>query len=237
MKNRKSWLLFYFFIIAAVLAAAHFGSRAVTVIAESTPVPRNHCIIIDPGHGGEDGGATSCTGKLESTYNLEISLRLNDLLHLLGYDTRMTRTVDTSIYVKGDTIAQKKISDLKERVRIINEAENGLLLSIHQNQFSDPQYSGAQVFYGAPPGSDQLANRMQDALVSALNPGSRRKCKPCKGIYVMERIQCPGVLVECGFLSNIEEESKLRSPDYQKKICVVISSTVSQWLLDRKETG
>lgn len=237
MRKAKSWLLFYFFTMAAVLFAAHFGSRAATVIAETRPVQRKHSIIIDPGHGGEDGGATSCTGKLESTYNLEISLRLNDLFHLLGYDTRMIRTVDTSIYVRGNTIAQKKISDLKERVRIINKTENALLLSIHQNQFPDPRYSGAQVFYAAVPGSEHLAKQMQETLVAALNPGSRRKSKPCKGIYVMDRIQCPGVLVECGFLSNVEEEGKLRNPEYQKKLCAVISSTVSLWLLDQKGTG
>lgn len=237
MRKRKTWLFFYLLTMAAVLFAAHIGSRAATVIAETKPVPRGSCIVIDPGHGGEDGGATSCAGRLESTYNLEIALRLRDLLHLLGYDTRMIRTADTSIYVKGDTIAQKKISDLKERVRIVNETENALVLSIHQNQFSDPRYSGAQVFYASTPGSDFLAKQMQTAFVTALNPGSNRKSKPCKGIYVMERIQCPGVLVECGFLSNVEEEARLRSPEYQRKICAVISSAVSQWLLDRAGTG
>lgn len=202
MKKRKTLLFFYILIVVSVLGLAGLGSRVVTVIAEHSPVPRGVTIVIDPGHGGEDGGATSCTGRLESTYNLEIALRLNDLLHLLGYDTRMIRTVDTSVYVKGDTIAQKKISDLKERVRIINGTENALLLSIHQNQFSDPQYSGAQVFYAQTSGSDVLAKGMQTDLVAALNPGSRRKSKLSKGVYIMERIQCPGVLIECGFLSN-----------------------------------
>lgn len=233
MKKRRTLFFFYSLIVVSVLALAGLGSRVVTVIAEHTPVPRGGTIVIDPGHGGEDGGATSCTGKLESTYNLEIALRLNDLLHLLGYDTRMIRTVDTSIYVKGDTIAQKKVSDLKERVRIINETENALLLSIHQNQFSEPQYAGAQVFYAQTPGSDLLAKQMQTDLVTALNPGSRRRSKPSKGIYVMEHIGCPGVLIECGFLSNPQEEALLRDGGYQKKLCCVISSSVSRWLLDR----
>lgn len=230
MKKGKSWVPFYLMTVCLVLLAAYFGSRVATVIAENTPVPREHCIVIDPGHGGEDGGATSCTGRLESTYNLEISLRLDDLFHLLGYDTRMLRTADTSIYVTGNTIAQKKLSDLKERVRIINETENALLLSIHQNQFSDPQYSGAQVFYAQAPGSDLLARQMQTALVSALNPGSRRRSKACKGIYIMDRLKCPGVLVECGFLSNPAEEGRLRDAAYQQKLCCVIATSAIQFL-------
>ena len=132
MIKRKLWGLLYILIVLGTLAAAEWGCRTVSVMVEAAPLKRGNCIIIDAGHGGEDGGATSCRGVLESTYNLEISLRLNDLLHLLGYDTRMIRTTDTSIYTKGETIAQKKISDLKERVRIVNETENALLLSIHQ---------------------------------------------------------------------------------------------------------
>ena len=230
MKKRKTWVIFYFLTIAGVLLAAQWGSRAVTVIAESRPIEREHCIVIDPGHGGEDGGATSCTGLVESTYNLDISLRLNDLLHLLGHDTQMTRTTDISIYTKGGTIAQKKASDLKERVRIVNETENALLISIHQNNFSDSRYSGAQVFYAGTEGSAALAKQLQSALVAALNPGSSRKSKIGDGIYLMEHIDCPGVLIECGFLSNAAEEARLRNAEYQKKLCCVIAATVSEYL-------
>ena len=97
MKKYRGWL-FYLMTIAAVLLAAQWGSRAATVIAESTPLPRLHRIIIDPGHGGEDGGATSCAGIVESAYNLDIALRLNDLFHLMGHETKLTRTSDTAIY-------------------------------------------------------------------------------------------------------------------------------------------
>lgn len=230
MKKRKTWVFFYFLTIAGVLLAAQWGSRAVTVIAESRPIEREHCIVIDPGHGGEDGGATSCTGLVESTYNLDISLRLNDLLHLLGHDTKMTRTTDTSIYTKGETIAQKKASDLKERVRIVNETEHALLISIHQNNFSDSRYSGAQVFYAGTEGSEALAKQLQSAFVSSLNPGSSRKSKKSDGIYLMEHIDCTGVLIECGFLSNAAEEARLRNAEYQKKLCCVIAATVSEYL-------
>ncbi|MBQ8834548.1 MAG: N-acetylmuramoyl-L-alanine amidase [Oscillospiraceae bacterium] len=191
---------------------------------------REHCIVIDAGHGGIDGGATSCTGKLESTFNLEIALRLNDLLHFLGYETKMIRTTDTSVYTKGETIAQKKISDLKERVRMVNETENALLVSIHQNNFSDGRYSGAQIFYADTEGSQLLAKQLQDAFVSTLNPGSNRQSKQSSGVYLMEHIDCTGVLVECGFLSNAQEEAKLRSPDYQQRLCCVIAATMIRFL-------
>lgn len=230
MRKGKAWIIAYSIIILGFLLGIQIGDRAITVIAESQPIERKHCIILDAGHGGEDGGATSCTGKLESGFNLDITLRLNDLLHLLGYDTGMIRTTDTAVYTKGETIAQKKVSDLKERVRIVNETENALLLSIHQNNFSDGKYSGAQVFYAGTEGSKALAKQLQAAFVSTLNPGSNRQCKKSDGVYLMEHIDCTGVLIECGFLSNAEEEAKLSSPEYQKKLCCVIAATVSGFL-------
>ena len=229
-KGPWSLYLLYGLVIGTLLTGILWGSKAVTVLSEKVSIDREYRIIIDPGHGGEDGGATSCTGKLESEYNLVISKRLDDLFHLLGYETCMIRTTDTSVYTKGDTIAQKKVSDLKERVRIVNETENGILLSIHQNNFPDNRYSGAQVFYADSEGSQILAQKIQDTFVQSLNQGSNRKCKPSKGVYLMEHIQHTGVLIECGFLSNPEEAAKLRDPDYQKKVCCVIAAAVSQYL-------
>lgn len=229
---RKRWFLYsaYVLLLTGVLAAAIWGSREVMAWAENQPVGQGTCIVIDAGHGGEDGGASSPGGRLESTYNLEISLRLNDLFHLLGYDTRMIRTTDTAVYTRGETIAQKKVSDLKERVRIVNETENALLLSIHQNNFPDRRYSGAQVFYAGTDGSEYLAKLLQEKLVTTLNPGSNRKAKKCGGVYLMAHIDCTGVLIECGFLSNAREESMLRSGDYQKKLCCVIATVAGQYL-------
>jgi len=230
MKKIFSWFLCCIITAAVFLLVIHVGSRAITVIAQSTPPEWEHCIIIDAGHGGEDGGATSCVGILESEYNLKIALRLNDLFHLLGYQTKMIRTEDISIYTKGETLSQKKMSDLKERVRICNETKNAILVSIHQNIFSDSQYSGAQVFYAKTSGSKELAENMQRLFVSSLNPGSHRKSKKSDNIYIMEHIICPGILVECGFLSNPQEEVKLRTEAYQKKICCVITSAVETYL-------
>lgn len=219
-------VVIYSIVIPAVIVLTYWGNRTVTVIAEETPREYGTCIVIDPGHGGEDGGAISCTGIPESKYNLEISLKLDSMLHLMGYDTLMIRSDDTSIYVTGNSIAQKKVSDLKERVRIINSTKNALLVSIHQNYFHEGQYSGAQVFYAPTEGSRELAQKLQAAVIGTVNPGSSRKCKRAEGIYIMEHIDCTAVLIECGFLSNWQEEAKLRSKDYQLKLCSVIASTL-----------
>lgn len=221
---------FYILVLGVLLCATFWGSVATSTIADLIPVKRDHVLVLDAGHGGEDGGAISCTGISESKLNLEITKTLNDLLHLLGYKTVMIRDADVSVYTGGKTIAEKKVSDLKERVRIVNETENGLLLSIHQNIFSDSRYSGAQVFYGLSGESVQLAEKLQTALCTTLNPNSNRKCKEADHVYLMQHINCTGVLIECGFLSNAEEEAKLNSPDYQQKLCCVIASTLSRFL-------
>lgn len=230
MKGKYTWVFLYALVIVSTLLLIVGGSQTVTVLSETLPIPRDHCFVIDPGHGGIDGGATSCSGVLESSLNLEIALRLNDLLHLLGHDTRMLRTEDTSIHTGGETIAQIKLSDLKERVRRINGTENAILLSIHQNYFAQAKYSGAQVFYARTTGSQALAEALQSTFLKNLNSGSKRQSKAAKGIYLMEHIQVPGVLIECGFLSNPREEALLRSPDYQRKLCAVIAVCVNSFV-------
>lgn len=230
---RLSSLVFvYPSILVLLVIAAIAASNAVTTIKETAPVSERLCVVIDAGHGGIDGGATSCTGILESAINLEIALRLNDLMHLLGIDTVMIRTTDESVYTTGNTIAAKKVSDLKQRVKVVNETERAILVSIHQNHYSDSRYSGAQVFYSPTTNSDILAKTLQSSFINSLNPNSKRQAKKADGIYLMQNINCTGVLVECGFLSNCEEEARLRSADYQKKICCVIATTISLYLRD-----
>lgn len=231
--KQDNWIVFipfYLLVVILFLGIAGIGSSTVTTINQQQPIERSNTIIIDAGHGGIDGGATSCTGVLESHINLEIALRLDDLFHLLGYDTAMIRKTDESIYIKGTTIASQKVSDLNERVRIVNETNGGLLISIHQNTFSDSRYNGAQVFYGGAGDSAKLAQNLQKMLIQCLNPGSNRKAKPAKGVFLMEHITRPGILLECGFISNREEEAKLRDPDYQKRLCAVIAAAVSSHL-------
>lgn len=231
--KRVNWVgLLPFYLLAAILCigAAHWASEAVTAAVQTAAVEREHTIIIDAGHGGIDGGATSCTGVLESGINLEIAIRLNDLMHFLGYNTVMIRSTDTSVYTEGNTISAQKVSDLKERVRIVNETENGLLVSIHQNTFSDSRYGGAQVFYADTQGSRELAEALQNSICTTVNPGSNRACKQAGTVYLLQNINTTGILIECGFLSNPEEEAKLRSSSYQQLLCCVIASGLSEFL-------
>lgn len=225
-----SILPMYCLAFLSIMMITIFGNKAVTVISQSTPLSDRHMIVIDPGHGGEDGGATSCTGVLESQVNLEIALRLNDLMHLLGYDTTMTRTTDTALHTQGDTIAARKVSDLKARVTIANSTQNCVWISIHQNYFTDDRYQGAQVFYGSSTNSDILGKQLQNNFIKTINHGSKRQAKKISGVYLLDHMTTTGVLVECGFLSNREEESLLRNEAYQKQLCGVIAATVGTFL-------
>ena len=230
MKKAAGMALVYVAVVGFFLAAAWAGSRTVTVMARREPVERENTIVIDAGHGGEDGGAVSCTGVMEKQINLEIALELNDLFHLMGHKTRMIRTDDRSVYTTGDTIARRKVSDLKERVRMVEETEDAILVSIHQNLFPDARYSGAQVFYSQAGDGQGLAEVLQSAFRQTINPGSNRELKKATNVYLMEHISCTGILVECGFLSNPEEEALLRTKEYQQKICIVIASTLANHL-------
>jgi len=224
---RRKMLLCYCVALSLCLILAQMGSDAVTVLVEHSPLKERTCIAIDAGHGGIDGGAVSISGTPESQINLEIAQRLNDLLPLLGYQTFMLRNTDTSLHIEGSTISAQKISDLKHRVKMIKDSEASLLISIHQNTFSDKRYSGAQVFYHSDEKSILLAGHLQDNLIKTLNNGSKRKPKVAKGIYLIEHLPCPGILIECGFLTNAQEEALLRSEVYQKQICSVIAATIS----------
>ncbi len=232
----KGFLPIYLLVAILVLSISAAGSKTVTALAENIPLERSVIYVIDPGHGGVDGGAISCTGAKESQINLQISLRLRDILHLLGFETVITRDLDRDLHTSGDTIASRKLSDLKERVRIVKSTRNAVLISIHQNMFSDGKYYGAQMFYNKNPDAMELAELLQNAFVDTLNIGSRRKCKPVEGIYIMEQIDCPGILAECGFLSNPHEEAKLRSEEYQKKIVCVIGSVLSSFAIKKANT-
>ena len=216
------------FVLLLILLQA--GSKTATVLVEQSPIGNRSSIAIDAGHGGIDGGAVSISGIPESQINLQIAQRLNDLLHLFGYQTYMLRTTDTSLHTDGATIHAQKNSDLNHRVSMVTDSNASLLISIHQNTFSDKRYSGAQVFYHTDENSISLANQMQNNFIQTLNPNSNRKPKAAKGIYLMEHISCPAILLECGFLTNIQEESKLRNSEYQKQLCGVIAATVSSYM-------
>lgn len=219
----------YSLILLFMFICCLLSGEVVQVISSNIAPQNRTCFIIDPGHGGIDGGAVSCIGTNESKINLEISLRLKDLLELLGYKTLMTRETDKSIHTYGETITSQKASDLKERVRIVNETDNGILLSIHQNHYHNSIYWGSQMFYAQSDGSQMLANQLQQSFNDTINSGSNRKMKKADGIYLMKHTQKPSVLIECGFLSNYNEAAKLESKVYQQAICCVIGSVCSSY--------
>lgn len=233
--NWIGFLPFYLLTAMVFIGIAMWGSRATTTIAQNRPVERAHTIVIDAGHGGIDGGAISCSGVPESQLNLEIALRLDAVMQLLGFDTQMIRSTDTSVYTEGSTIAAQKVSDLKQRVKIANETQNAILVSIHQNTYPDGRYSGAQVFYGGDEDSAILAENLQSNFNQTLCLGSNRECKKAQGVYLMQNITCTGVLVECGFLTNPQEEEKLRSDEYQRKLCCVIAASLSGFVQSQDE--
>lgn len=186
-------------------------------------------LILDAGHGGEDGGAVSITGAPESQINLAIVLKLRDALGLYGVDPVLLREEDISLHDSGaDTLREKKRSDLKNRVAAIEKVEGGTLLSIHQNTYPGSRYRGTHVFYAPTEGSQPLAEHFQNSIKTALQPDNERAVKRIPDtVYIMNHISCPAVLIECGFLTNPEEEALLRDEDYQRKLAAVITAA---WL-------
>lgn len=188
-------------------------------------------LIIDAGHGGEDGGAVSVTGTHESHINLAIALKMEQLCGLFGVDTVMIRTEDRSL--KDDsahTLAEMKRSDLKNRVDLINGTSNAVLISIHQNYFTGSNH-GAQVFYAPTQGSEAWAKYCQSMLVTAVDPQNHRQSKQItKDIYLMNHIECPAILVECGFLSDHDEALRLEDSGYQTKLAITILTSYITYL-------
>ncbi len=186
-------------------------------------------LILDAGHGGEDGGAVSLTGVPESGLNLAITLKTDQLLGFYGISPILLRETDISLHDAGaDTLRKKKVSDLHNRVAAIGATENAVVVSIHQNTFSNAAYHGAQTFYRPGAESQALAALLQETLQTGADPSNKRTpAKIPDSVYLMKHITCPAVLLECGFLSNPAEEEKLRTDSYQTQLAACI---VSAWL-------
>ncbi|MBE6913783.1 MAG: N-acetylmuramoyl-L-alanine amidase [Ruminococcaceae bacterium] len=188
-------------------------------------------LVIDPGHGGLDGGAVSPDGLTESGLNLAIALKTREIARLFGNEPVMTRTSETLDYPETEqSIHDKKVWDQKQRVARINAVENAVLLSVHQNKFPDRRPRGTLVLYGKADGSKQLAELTHSNLTELLYPENRRVAAPVSdSIYLMKHLRCPAILVECGFLSNPEETQLLRSDSYQTKLALILYSSYLQY--------
>lgn len=209
-----------------VLAGVNWlgGMRAEPASAV-TDLGGKRTLILDAGHGGEDGGASTAAGDRESDINLAIVLKTRALMVFLGEEPQLIRDRDISLHSEGaETIRQKKVSDLKNRVALVESIPGGLLISVHQNHFTDPRYSGSQVFFNGGEENRQWGELTQEIFRQTLSPNNNRKAKPIPdGIYLFDHISCPAILVECGFLSNGEEAALLTADAYQRKVAVSLA--------------
>lgn len=188
-------------------------------------------VIIDAGHGGEDGGASSDSGTKEKDLNLDVALYLGEMLSSGGVNVVYTRVDDRMLY-KEYKKGSLKMQDLKNRVAVSLENENSIFVSIHMNRYSQPKYKGLQVFYSKNSDkSIELANSIQSSVKEYLQPDNDRAVKPGgSNIYILDRIETPAVLIECGFLSNPEESAMLCNTEYQKQLAAVMYSSIIDFL-------
>lgn len=226
-----------FLALSVAVAAVYFGgAKAIENIMQTAVIKQPYdppVIVLDAGHGGMDGGCSSANGVPEKGINLNILLHLRELLKMYGYTVEVTRDTDRSIHDEGiEGIANQKSSDMDNRLALFNKYDHAICLSIHQNQFTDPSYSGAQMFYSNQvKGSSTLAQSIQDAFVAHLQPENKREIKLCgKELFLCYFSENPTVMVECGFLSNPEEAALLETEEYQQKVAFTIFSGLQQYL-------
>lgn len=190
-----------------------------TMRVTSTPVS-NKVIIVDAGHGAPDEGAESKNGITEAEINLRIALKVQNLLEQSGCTVILTRSDDNAIYdIDKDTLREKKVSDIKNRVKIGNESSADIFVSIHLNKISESQYYGWQCFYkDNDEKSKNLANSLQKGLNDSIEKTNNRVPLSIQKIYIVEHVEIPISIVECGFLSNPEEEKQLQDDKYQNRL-------------------
>lgn len=190
-------------------------------------------VVIDPGHGGNDPGGIGVSGVLEKDVNPSVALFLKENLEQQGIEVVMTRETDQGLY--SETAKNKKKEDLAKRIQIIEESRPDFVLCIHQNIFTDAKYSGAQVFYyeKSEEGA-KLASAIQDQLIAGVDPSNNRVPKSNMNYYMLKQSPVPIVIVECGFLSNIEEEAKLGTLEYQRDLAWNIYLGTMHYLNENK---
>lgn len=222
-------------IIACLFLAISFKHIAVNnyIVVSAIPV-ESKLIIIDAGHGGIDGGAVGYNGVIEKDINISIAKKLETMLVSCGFEVIMTREDDGMVgesLPETASIREKKVNDIKTRVSIINSHPNAIVLSIHQNLFSESKYNGAQMFYSAKNADSKvIAKLLQNRFSTMLQTDNRRVIKPVSDdIYLMNHIENAAVLVECGFISNALEAQNLSDDTYQNKIAFVIFASLCDY--------
>lgn len=196
-------------------------------------------IIIDAGHGGEDGGAVANDGTLEKDLNLQISLKLNDILSVLGYKTKLVRNTDTDLHTTGDSIRARKVSDIRNRFDIMNQSGYCYYISIHQNKFGEEYVNGAQIFYSPNDSeSKELANFIQKSISGQLQQNNNRDIKKSgTDIFLLYNATKPAVMVECGFISNASDLNNLKNSEYQNKMALSIAMGILNYNISEDKNG
>lgn len=207
--------------MAVFLSVATFRTLRDSDIMPVGTVPvSDKVIVIDAGHGASDGGAVGLSGTSEKEINLEIAMRLKELLEKTGAQVIVTRADD-------EPLADSKREDMRLRKNIRDKSDADIFVSIHMNKFPESKYSGAQVFYSPDEESKRLGEAIQDSMKTILNPNNNRVAKKAEdSIYILKKSSVPSVIVECGFLSNPEEEQLLKSRDYQEKVAWSVYSGI-----------
>ncbi len=229
------------FVLIFILSTLFVSSKYVynkTAVNVSLNKSSAKTIIIDAGHGGPDGGTSADDGTLEKDLNLQISHKLNNVLCSMGFETVMIRTEDISIHDdNAETIRQKKISDLRNRLDIINNTDDAIFVSIHQNHFSSSKYNGTQIFYSKNNRlSQKLAEAVRLPVISILQPDNTREIKKSGSeIYLLNNAQVPAIMVECGFLSNYSETERLKDEFYQQELSFVIAMGIADYFTETED--
>lgn len=220
-------------LICTILIILIFFNLCISFQVISQAANKNSCktVIIDPGHGGEDGGAVANNGIMEKDINLKISLYLKEIFEQNGFYVIMTRETDTDLSDKNlSTVSSRKKSDILKRTEICNKTDACFVLSIHQNHFSENKYAGAQMFFGKNENSIKLAQSIQTEIINKLQLNNNREVKPGNDIYLLENVTKPIIIAECGFISNETDLKNLTNNEYIKQLALVIYMGCAKYL-------
>ena len=214
-------------VLAAALMFA-FSMNNLSLSKFTIAQESHSCLVIDPGHGGIDGGAIALDGTNESEINLAIAMKLRDLAFFCGQPTVLTREDDSR---RTDYISYSEHEDLVHRTQVINGVPNGVLISIHQNKYPTSQPSGAQVLYGKGEESRAFGELTHRNILTYLQRENRRVAEPApRNLYITANVTCPAILVECGFLSNQFDLDQLLEAHYQTAFAAVLLSSFLQFI-------
>lgn len=221
-----------FLIILSAMLYLTFMANFSAAEASSMPITQK-AVIVDAGHGGDDGGAIGIDGTVEKDINLDIALKLEKILKFYGFNVIMTRTQDVMTCDDGlDSLRKRKISDIHNRFELMRKNPDAIFISVHQNKFEDTSQHGTQVFYsGNDERSKELAEAIQTSVTLTLQRKNDRVVKKSgSGIYLLYHAKIPAVLVECGFISNSDEVKKLKDESYRMKLAILIADGLLKYL-------